>query len=275
MNFQSIKKTTNLLLAFFMLFSINILVAQEIQNNPSNNVQLPAKEKFKIVVLAGQSNMAGRGFVEEEDRKPIPNVYMLDQFGNWVPAIDPVHYDKPSAGVGPGRSFAKMLVESDPTISVGLVPTACGGSSIDHWVPGVYFSQTKSYPYDDAIARTKRALEDGVLEAVLWRQGEADANVAKAQQHAKKLSELFKRFRDEFNEPEVPILVGELFYNQETQGSIAIRNAQKEVVKQMQPAAFVSSEGTKLNPDQIHFDRKSQLEQGKRFFNALQELKKQ
>ncbi|MBR4750560.1 MAG: sialate O-acetylesterase [Thermoguttaceae bacterium] len=238
-------------------------------------VELPSKEKFRIVVLAGQSNMAGRGFVEEEDKIPIPRVYMLSKEGQWVPAVDPVHYDKPSAGVGPGRAFAQLLVESDPTIAVGLVPTACGGSSIDHWEPGVFFNQTKSYPFDDAISRTKRALEDGELEAILWRQGESDATVQKAVNHAEKLQTFFERFRKEFDAPNLPILIGELFYEEETDGSQAIHRAQLEVVEKLQPAAFVSAEGTVLNPDRIHFDRQSQIEQGKRFFKALQTLKEQ
>lgn len=238
-----------------------------------SEVQLPKKENFKIVVLAGQSNMAGRGFVQEEDKIPIPRVYMLDKTGNWVPAIDPIHYDKSAAGVCPGRSFAKEMVDADPNIAVGLVPTSCGGSSIDHWLPGVYFGQTKSYPYDDAIARTKRALQDGTLEAILWRQGEADASVEKAAAHAEKLATLFKRFREEFDAPNVPVLVGELFPNQPSKGYDAIRDAQLQVVKELQPAAFVSAEGTKLNPDKVHFDRESQIEQGKRFYKALLELK--
>lgn len=261
-----------------LLICLSSLVAQQAQAqndfNPSDVVtQLPSKENFRIVVLAGQSNMAGRGFVEEADKTPIPRVYMLNKEGQWVPAVDPVHYDKPSAGVGPGRTFAQLLVESNPTIAVGLVPTACGGSSIDHWEPGVFFNQTKSYPYDDAISRTKRALEDGELEAILWRQGESDATPQKAINHAEKLQTLFERFRKEFNAPNLPILVGELFYEEETEGSRAIRKAQLEVVEKSQPAAFVSAEGTVLNPDRVHFDRQSQIEQGKRFFEALQKLK--
>ena len=68
-----------------------------------------------------------------------PRVFMLDKSGHCLPAIDPIHYDKPSAGVGPGREFARLLVETDSSIAVGLVPTACGGCSIDAWVP-VFFS---------------------------------------------------------------------------------------------------------------------------------------
>ena len=63
---------------------------------------LPPKEKFKIVVLAGQSNMAGRGFPTEADKVAHPRVLMLNRQGEWVPCVDPIHYDIPGSGVGPG-----------------------------------------------------------------------------------------------------------------------------------------------------------------------------
>ena len=275
---QLLKKIAAFCFVFFIsVFCTAQITSAQDESKPAAEeqaVRLPSKDKFRIVVLAGQSNMAGRGFVEPQDKEPIPRVFMLDKSGNWVPAVEPVHYDKPSAGVGPGREFARLLAEQDPTIAVGLVPTACGGSSIDAWTPGTYFKQTDSHPYDDAIARTRRALRDGTLEAILWRQGEADASVEKAAKHEEKLLALFTRFRKEFNAPDVPILVGELFPAKETEGYRAVREAQLAVVEKAQPAAFVSAEGTTLNPDRVHFDRKSQMEQGQRFFNALQELKK-
>lgn len=49
---------------------------------------------------------------------------MQDKAGEWVPAVDPVHYDKSMAGVGPARTFANLLADSDPSITVGLVPAA-------------------------------------------------------------------------------------------------------------------------------------------------------
>ena len=160
-----------------MAFSAACSAANDEQNaDESPTVQLPSKEKFRIVVLAGQSNMAGRGFVEAEDRVPIPRVYMLDKEGNWVPAVEPVHYDKPVAGVGPGREFGRLLAEADPTIAVGLVPTACGGSSINAWRPA-FISIRQIVSLRRFISRTKQ-LEDGEPQAILWRQGESGIPLA-------------------------------------------------------------------------------------------------
>ena len=145
----------------------------------AEDVKLPEKSKFKLVLLIGQSNMAGRGFVEEADKVPHPRVVMLDKNNKWVPAVDPVHYDKRRAGVGLCRTFANMLAEDNHDCVIGLIPAACGGSSLIHWKPGVYFKPTKSNPYDDAVNRAKHAMQQGTLTAILFHQGEADGKRAK------------------------------------------------------------------------------------------------
>src|SRR4051794_19815842 len=66
------------------------------------------KQKFMVFLLVGQSNMAGRGKVEEQDQKAHPRVWKLDKDGKWVPGVDPLHWDKPNvAGVGLGTTFGK------------------------------------------------------------------------------------------------------------------------------------------------------------------------
>ncbi len=129
-------------------------------------IELPVKANFHLFLLAGQSNMAGRGDVEAEDKQPHARVLMLAKDGTWQPAVDPVHYDKANAGVGPGRTFGIALAEADTNITIGLIPAACGGSPISTWEPGAYFADTKSPPYDDAIQRAKLAMKDGTLKGI-------------------------------------------------------------------------------------------------------------
>ncbi len=62
----------------------------------------PPAAPLRLFLLVGQSDMAGRGTVEAEDRAPVAHVWMLNQALAWVPAVDPVHFDKPKVvGVGP------------------------------------------------------------------------------------------------------------------------------------------------------------------------------
>src|SRR5689334_22089321 len=91
---------------------------------------------LQLFLLIGQPNMAGRGAVEAQDREPIPRVFMLNKSDEWVPAVDPLHFDKPEiAGVGIGRTFARVLANADPAATIGLIPSAFGGTSLEEWKP--------------------------------------------------------------------------------------------------------------------------------------------
>jgi hypothetical protein len=43
-----------------------------------------------------------------------------------------------------------------------------GGSGIDAWAPGAYFADTKTHPYDDALARARVAQQTGTLAGIIW-----------------------------------------------------------------------------------------------------------
>lgn len=230
--------------------------------------KLPPKEKFHLYMLAGQSNMAGRGKVENQDKSSNPRVLMQNQEGKWVPAVDPVHYDKSAAGVGPGRTFGIALAESDKDAVIGLIPTACGGSAIQTWAPGGYHGQTQSHPYDDAITRTRLAMKDGTLKGILWHQGEADCGGTRAEQYKRRLKSLIERFRTEFNDPRLPFIIGQL--GQPAQrpweaGTQLVNDSEEQLAKEMECVGFVSSAGFTFLPDNVHFDGPSQREFGRRF----------
>ena len=138
-----------------------------------------AEPPLHLYLLAGQSNMAGRGDVEESDRTPAPNVFALDSTMVWGPAKEPLHFDKPDIiGVGPGFAFGRAMAEAKPGVRIGLIPGAVGGSSIRAWRPNEVHPQTNTRPWDDAISRTFRVLaqQGGELKGIIWHQGEADSN---------------------------------------------------------------------------------------------------
>ena len=68
----------------------------------------------------------------------------------------------------------------DTNVIIGLIPCAVGGSPIEAWQPTKYYEPTKSYPYDDALKRTKTAMQTGTLKGVLWHQGESDSDSGNA-----------------------------------------------------------------------------------------------
>ena len=257
-----------ILAAALALFSSVTVFAQ--------SVALPPKEKFHLFLLVGQSNMAGRGVVTAEDKTPHARVLMLNKAGEWVPAVDPLHFDKPNAaGVGLGRSFADAVAEANPDITVGLIPCAVGGSPIDAWKPGEYYQPTQSHPWDDAIRRAKLAQLSGTLRGILWHQGESDANQRLAGSYETKLHDLVAQFRRELNAPAVPFIVGQL-------GQFAgapwnefkrqIDQAHRDLPRKVPHTACVSSEGLTDKGDKVHFNANSYHEFGRRYAEAYRKL---
>lgn len=236
------------------------------QRGESTTTDAAEKDNFRLFLLAGQSNMAGRGEVTGADREPHPRILMLAKDGSWQPAVDPVHYDKKQAGVGLARSFAMELVARDENVVIGLVPAACGGSPISSWTPGGYHDQTDSHPYDDAIARTKRAMEDGTLAGILWHQGESDSRPQRAAHYKDRLIGLVSRFRSELGD--VPFIIGQLGRFQGkpwTDGRRQVDMAQREASVEIPLSGFVSSEGLTAKSDNTHFNRESLIEFGQRY----------
>ena len=97
----------------------------------------PAKGDFHLFLLVGQSNMAGRGRITAEDKSPHPRVLMFNKEQKWVPAVAPLHFDKPAiVGVGLGRSFGMEIAKTSKKVTIGLIPCAVGGSPISSWGTG-------------------------------------------------------------------------------------------------------------------------------------------
>jgi hypothetical protein len=237
---------------------------------------LPPKEQFHLFLLVGQSNMAGRGEVSDEDRTPHARVLMLSKEGEWVPAVDPLHFDKPGiAGTGLGKSFAIEIAEANPKITVGLIPCAVGGSPITAWEPDAYYEPTKSHPWDDAVRRAKLALESGTLKGILWHQGEGDSKPGEAEKYAARLHDLIARFRKTLEAPDVPFIAGQMgqFEERPWDESKKLVDAAHQTLPEKVPnTAFVSSEGLSHKGDEVHFDAASYREFGRRYARAHQNL---
>jgi hypothetical protein len=232
--------------------------------------------KFDLYLLIGQSNMAGRGKVEKEDQTPHPQVFALNKDDQWVPAIAPLHSDKPNAGVGPGLAFGKALADEHRDASIGLIPCAAGGSPISVWKKDAYWSQTKSKPYDETLRRVALAKKRGVLKGILWHQGESDSNEKEARLYADRLADLVTRLRRDLEAPNVPILVGGLSEPLRAKNEYArtVDQALREFAKKEKHAAYVESDKLTLMADNTHFDAASAREFGKRYAKALLELQK-
>ena len=230
-----------------------------------------------VFLLIGQSNMAGRGAVEDGDRRTTPGLYAVAGDGGWALARDPLHSDKPRvAGVGPGLAFGRAMLAIRPGRRVGLVPAAVGGTSITRWVPGAYDPATGSHPYDDAIARARAVLDErgGTLAGVLWHQGESDSGDTSSDGHEARLVELVERLRSEFDQPGLPFVAAYLapYYVEGHPGARAVNAALGRLPARVAATAVVTTEGLADGGDGTHLDAPSARELGRRYATAMQRL---
>ncbi|SHG82870.1 Peptidoglycan/xylan/chitin deacetylase, PgdA/CDA1 family [Flavobacterium fluvii] len=222
---------------------------------------------MEVYLLIGQSNMAGRGTVDTQSQITSDAVLMLDKTNNWVPAKDPVHFDKPVAGVGPAISFAQAMLKDKKNTQIGLIPCAWGGSPIKVWQPGAKYFE--NFPYDEAIQRAKIAMQKGVLKGILWHQGESDNDPKRAEAYLEKLKTLVTNLRRDLNAPSLPFVAGEIgYFNKENYINAIINKLPAEV----ENAAVVSAKDLTDRGDHLHFDASSARELGKRYAAAMKKM---
>lgn len=262
------------------------LKAQRLVPRQRQVVEPPAhKEKFKLYLLVGQSNMAGRGTVEASDTVPNRRVLRLNPAGQWEVAKDPVHFDKPVAGVGPGLAFGRAMAAADTSVVIGLIPCAVGGSGIEAWAPGAYFADTNTYPYDEALARARVAQPAGTLAGIIWHQGETDSSPEKTPAYSTRLAALIAQFRADLRSPTLPFVAGQLpafqFKKVGADGverpnpsAKRINAAVAGLGKTMPYYAFVSAARTTDRGDHLHFDARSARLLGRRYARAMQQLQR-
>ncbi len=228
---------------------------------------------FELYILAGQSNMAGRGYITDEFKNEgNDKLYMLTKDNKWVLAKNPIHFDKPIAGVGPGMAFGIAMAKENPKVKIGLIPTAVGGSPIEHWLPGAYDAATKTHPYDDAVVRIKFAMQYGVIKGIIWHQGEANSKPEQAKLYLAQLKELIERFRKLVNNPNLPFIAGELGrYRPEFS---SINNELVKLPGMVPYTGVATTEGLVHRGDTLHFDSPSADELGRRYARKMIEVQK-
>ena len=234
-----------------------------------------------IVLLAGQSNMSGRGVYSQlspSDTVTYSNILSLNKDSVWVRAKHPLHWDVAEASVGMGIQFAHQLaMKIGGNVKIGLVPCSAGGTSIDKWINNSWFANTGNfYLYTNLIKRAKRAAKDGEIIGMIWHQGESDATTALYPSYLGKLKNLFVKIRTDLNMPTMPIVAGELGTYLTTNTSFPRWDSINVSINRLKTVlpyyAVVSSAGLTPNSDNLHFNTASQIEFGTRYSNALYPL---
>ncbi len=240
--------------------------------------------ELDLFLLTGQSNMKGRGVMPDKP-KLNPHIVMMHlKDDSWYLARHPLHLSgdaktfagHDNAGVGPGLSFAATLTAQNPKLAVGLIPCAIGGTSIQVWQKGAKLN-------DEAVRRAKLALQTTApvkarIRAVLWLQGEADANPRGLAVYEAKLLKLVDDLRADLGQPELPFIactIGEMGDAATLGDKAALNKILLDLPAKRPHTACVDARDIKTNiGDNVHFDTAAQDEIGKRFAAKYAELTK-
>jgi len=221
-----------------------------------------AEQPDHVFLMIGQSNMAGRAKMLEEDKKPFDGVQLLNADSKWEDAVNPLN--RYSAlrkhismqRIGPSAGFGPALASHFKDKSVGLIVNARGGTSVKEWQPDQPLFVT-------SIQRWKQA-GSPKLSAVIWHQGEADATDP---MYLARLSVVVSAIRAKTGQKDLLFIAGEVY------GDKPVNEKIRSISKHIPYTASVSADDLTVF-DGVHFDRKSILELGRRYAEKYLELTK-
>ncbi len=220
-------------------------------------------------LIIGQSNMAGRGNMNEAE--PINDSRLLVlRNGRWQGLHRPVNFDRCFSGVCLAETFVEKYAE-DKNVLTGIIPCADGGTRIDQWKKG-------SLLYDHAVCQAKLAQRTSTIAGILWHQGESDCEENLYPQYRSKLTYLMSALREELQLYDVPLLLGGLgdYLAESSERSFAnyryINEALQKYAAETAMTGFVSAKGLKSKADCLHFDTKSLQEFGLRYYEVFKQL---
>lgn len=247
------------------------------------------REKFDIIVQAGQSNSDGTGFGNAQ------NPFKLDYrvwylTGDWQVPND-FHFEPAREIIYDNLicsnfslSFARKYIE-DGRLEEGrkalIIRAAVGGTGFldGNWKP-------QDPLFVRMMAMIKTALElnpENRLTAALWHQGETDASLnASYDVHYNHLMTFIKLIRETYDAPNLPFIAGDFVrqWSEMNAGIVApVIKAMRAVCADAGSAAFVETDGLLSNDqdpagnpcrgDTIHFCRQALYELGERYYEAF------
>jgi hypothetical protein len=266
-----IKKIFCSLLLVFLALAVKS-IAQEnrtayFPKNQEKPTFIPDKEDLWVFLLAGQSNMAGRGQVEPMDTIPDSRILSINKSGDLILAKEPLHFYEPSlTGLDCGLSFGKELLKHIPdSISILILPTAVGGSSIAQWIGDSTYRNVAlltNFREKVQIGNTH-----GQIKGILWHQGETDSGKPETIEiYDRQLQKLISIFREEVKDPNLPIFIGELgAFSQTPENWLAINGKIRDYLKTDSSAFLIETRELLDKGDRVHFDSEGQRTMGIRF----------
>ncbi|KAJ0733329.1 putative sialate O-acetylesterase domain, SGNH hydrolase superfamily [Helianthus annuus] len=235
-----------------------------------------ASKGKNIIILAGQSNMSGRGGVQNNtwdgvvplQSKPNRSILRLTANLTWVEAHEPLHKDidfQVTCGVGPGMVFANRVLQRDPSLGpLGLVPCAVGGpigTKISEWGRGTFL-------YKQLVRRAKASrVGGGSIRGLLWYQGESDTvSEMDAKMYKRRLLNLFNNLRSDLGSPSLPIVLVAIASGN---GPYVETVRKAQLGFKLQKVRCVDAKGLPLLKDKRHLSTPAQVRLGRMLADAF------
>eukprot|EP01062_Namystynia_karyoxenos_P077910 TRINITY_DN7940_c2_g1_i1.p1 TRINITY_DN7940_c2_g1~~TRINITY_DN7940_c2_g1_i1.p1 ORF type:complete len:662 (+),score=217.37 TRINITY_DN7940_c2_g1_i1:83-1987(+) len=255
-----------------------------LRSSPEWQWALPAPgacDEHLCVLMMGGINMVGRA--EECPaviRKPLSGpAWHCDSGGRMAKGCaEPMHPpDGQGTGIGLGRAFARRVLRNLPRHGIFLIPCAVGhgDTTMNAW-------HRDGVLYSISVARGRTAAQavGGRVAGILWHNGEQDACThADAAAYEDRLSTMLANLREDFDDPELPIVVGEIgesFLSPQStlpdahKGARAINHALRRVGHQPYTECVLAP-ATCLH-DKVCFDAAGMEEYGVRYAEAWEKL---
>jgi len=234
-----------------------------------------------LIVLAGQSNMVGLGPLS----RPTPRHSRVYLFGNdyrWHTAREPLddnqdQVDRVSedegTGVGPGLAFALAMRDRDPSLAIGLIPCAKGGSAIVEWQRDL--SDTSLY--GSCLKRLRAASTMGEPAGMLFHQGETDAEgqgpwreiERSPTSWAAQFAAFVHAFREDVGRPELAVVFAQLGSHTALERFVYWEEVQAQQQSvQIPNSAMIATHDVPLQ-DYVHFTSDGYRDIGVRFADAF------
>jgi hypothetical protein len=239
--------------------------------------------RLSLFVLAGQSNMSGRGEVPASQEVD-PGVFVFGNDYRWKPGREPVddphgqvdqvsddsHRDP--AGFGPGRSFGQSVRRHRPDVAIGRIPGAKGDTAIAQWQR----SLSDATLYGSCLKRVRAASLEGIVSGLLFFQGEADAldpvryatrNLAPTDWNTR-FSSVIDHFRTDIGIANLPVVFAQIGTNAAPEAFVNWAVVQEQQAAVNRPCtAMITTDDLPLM-DAVHFTTDSYRVIGLRLSDA-------
>ncbi len=277
----------------------------------SSKIIVQEKKDVYVVLLAGQSNMAGAGNYDKLDesiRKRIEKVAdrvfisqsnTLQKSLSWYKNKPSKKYDF-TKRFGPELLIGLTLAEKYPKKEFLLIKHAKGGTALyGAWNPDWTIEKAKEVEkgekkqswnlmkqHIDLINQNLNILKEKgksyKIIGLTWMQGENDAAIEiSATTYKENLKNLIDSYRTEFIESKMPFVVGQINSNYgkfKNKGSKMVRTFMEEIANEDKNVAIIKTSMDKSwldypkHSDNVHYNSEGQKRLGIAFANKLIEL---